>query len=148
MSDNHSDSTSHIPYWFWIVASLALVWNIMGVMAFVRTITLTSETLSVMSLAEQELYQKTPAWMNIIFAIATIGSALGCIALLLKKAVASYFFMVSFIAILIQMGNAFFIMDSTEGFGPGGIIMPILIIIVGFLLIVFSKKATADGWIN
>ncbi len=143
-----TDTKSNIPTWFWVVASLALIWDLMGVMAFIQTVTMTPETLATMSPAEQALYQQTPAWTNIIFAIATIGSVLGCVALLLKKAFASILFIISFIAILIQMGYAFFIVDSTAGFGPGGIIMPIMVIVIGFLLILFSKKATSTGWIT
>ncbi len=143
-----SDTNSNVPIWFWLVASLALIWNLIGVMAFIHAVIMTPETLATMSQAEQALYHKTPPWINIIFAIATIGSLLGCVALLLKKSFATSLFIISFIAILIQMGNAFFLVDSTEGFGPNGIIMPILIIVVAFLLILFSKKATENGWMN
>ncbi len=146
MSDNHT--TGNIPTWFWILSALALVWDLMGIMAFFQTVTMSPATLATMSQAEQELYHKTPAWTNIVFAIATIGSMLGCIALLFRKAFATTLFIISFIAILIQMGYAFFMVDSFDGFGPGGILMPVMITVVGLLLIFFSKKATEKGWIN
>ena len=73
---------------------------------------------------------------------------LGSLLLILKKSWAIPVLILSLVAILIQMYNAFFIMDSFSVFGPGGLIMPIMIIVIAFLLVGLSKSAKSKGWIS
>ncbi|NNC97213.1 MAG: hypothetical protein HKN88_03985 [Gammaproteobacteria bacterium] len=72
--------TNKLPMWFWVVAVLALIWNLLGLGAFLSTAVLMSpETLASMSPAEQELYANTPSWANVAFGVAVI---LVCLAVL------------------------------------------------------------------
>lgn len=146
MSD--AGNSSPIPTWFWVVSILALVWNLMGVMAYIAQVTLTPEALAAMAEAERTLYENTPAWVNGAFAIAVWGGALGCLLLLLKKAVALIVLIISLLAILVQMGHAFFISNSWEVFGPGGAIMPVMVIVTGVLLVWFAKSSKDKAWIS
>jgi len=145
MSD---DQPKAIPTWFWITAILALVWNIMGVNAYITQVTLTPEDLAAMTQAQQDLYINTPAWVNGAFAFSVFGGALGCILMLLKKTMAQKAFVVSLLAVVIQMGHAFLMTDALEVFGPGAAIMPVMIIIVAALLIVFARSSEKKGWIR
>lgn len=146
MSD--SNNSSAIPTWFWVVTILALVWNLMGVMAYIEQVTLTAEALAAMSEAERSLYQNTPAWANGAFAIAVFGGTMGCVLLMLKNAAATITLIVSFVAIIVQMGHAFFLSNSFEVFGPGGFIMPVMVIVIAGLLIWFAKSSEEKGWIS
>ena len=137
-----------VPTWFWVVSGLALLWNAMGVMAFIQFMLMTPESMAEMSEAQQNLHKDTPIWANIAFAFAVIGGLLGCLFILLKKKFALYILIISFIAILIQMYNAFFIMDSFAVFGPGGTIMPIMVIVIAALLIWFAKFSTSKTWLK
>lgn len=139
---------NNIPKWFWVVSSLALIWNLMGVMAFVQSMMMSPEALAELSEAKLELHKNTPTWANGAFAFAVIGGFLGSLLLLLKKKAALVVFIVSLIAILIQMYNAFFIMDSFSVFGPGGVIMPIMVIVIAILMIVFAKVSINKVWIK
>ena len=40
------ENSSPIPTWFWVASILALVWNLMGVMAYIAQVTLTPEALA------------------------------------------------------------------------------------------------------
>ncbi|KGJ95787.1 hypothetical protein [Thalassotalea sp. ND16A] len=147
MSENMGNSTK-LPNWFTVVAVMALIWNLMGVMAFISGQTMTAEQLAALSEAEQNLHQTTPLWATIAFACAVFCGALGCLFLALKKAVAKNLLMVSLGAIIVQMFHAFFISNSYEVFGPGGAVMPVMVIIIAFLLVMLSNKAVKQGWIN
>ena len=86
-----------IPGWFKVVAILALIWNLLGVMAFVGQMLTTPEQIAELPLAEQNLYAATPIWATLAFAIAVVSGALGSLALLMKKAFCYQLFVLSFI---------------------------------------------------
>ena len=142
------NKTINIPKWFYGAVGVAILWNAMGVMAYLQTMTITPEAMAAMSQAEQDIHNATPAWANAAFAIAVFGGLLGSLLLILKKSWAIPVLILSLVAILIQMYNAFFIMDSFSVFGPGGLIMPIMIIVIAFLLVGLSKSAKSKGWIS
>jgi len=137
-----------IPTWFYVVAAIAVLWNAMGVWAYISTMTMTVEALVAMPEAQQQIHNDTPAWANGAFAIAVFGGLLGSILLLLKKALAYPVLLISLLAVLVQMFNAFFIMNSFAVFGPGGVIMPIMVIVIGALLVWLAKYAKSKNWIN
>ena len=137
-----------MPTWFYVVATVAVIWDAMGVWAYISTMTLSAEALAAMSQAEQEIHNATPAWANGAFAIAVFGGLIGSLLLLLKKSLALPVLIVSLLAILIQMYNAFFIMDSFAVFGPGGMIMPIMVIVIAVLLVWLANSAKSKNWIN
>ena len=136
-----------IPKWFLIVASIALLWNLMGVLAFISTMMITPEVLAAMPVKEREIYESTPVWVNVVFALSVFGGALGCIFLLLKKTLALPMLIISLIAVLLQMFNAFVLTDSIEVFGPGGMVMPIMVIIIAIALVWLANNAKNRQWL-
>lgn len=134
--------------WFWIVSALALVWNLMGVMAYISQVTMTPEAIQALPEDQRALYDSVPSWATGAFAIAVWGGALACILLLLRRKLATVVFILSMAAILVQMYHSFFVSNSFEVFGPGGLIMPIMIVVIAAALIWFSRKTTANGWLK
>lgn len=136
------------PTWFWIVSGLALVWNLMGIMAYIAQVTMSPEALQALPENERALMESTPSWATGAFAIAVWGSTLASLLLLLRKKLATLVFIISYGGILVQMCHAFFIANSIEVYGPGGLVMPVMVLAIGAALIWFSRKATANGWIS
>ena len=134
--------------WFWIVSTIALVWNLMGVMAYLAQVTMSAETLKALPENERLLIETVPAWSISAFAIAVWGSTLGGILLLLRKKLATPVFMFSFVGIVVQMYYNVFMSKAMEVYGPGGIAMPVMVFAIGVLLIWFSRKSTANEWLN
>lgn len=141
-------STNKPATWFWIVAVIALVWNLMGVMAYIAQVTMSAEALQALPDNERALYESVPAWATAAFAIAVWGGALGSVLLLLRRKLATSILIVSFFGIIVQMVHSFGMANSIEVYGPGGMVMPVMILIFGAGLIWFSRKATANGWLN
>ncbi|MEP4890470.1 MAG: hypothetical protein ABJV04_10615 [Aliiglaciecola sp.] len=135
------------PKWFWIVASILLLWNLLGVMAFVQQVTMSPEHINLMPPEEQRLYLEQPFWVLLAFAFAVFGGTLGCLALLFKKSFARIIFWLSFIGVLVQMAHSFFISNALDVYGPGAAVMPIMILLVSAFLIWLSSKAIVKGWI-
>lgn len=135
------------PIWFWIIAILALLWNIMGVLAYLAQAYITDEAIASLPEAEQSFYNNMPAWATAAFAIAVFAGALGCILLLLRKKIASILFILSLIGIVMQTTYNFFLQDFIVLSGSR-MVMPILVLLVAIFLIWFSKKATVKAWIS
>lgn len=136
------------PTWFWIVAALALVWNLLGVFAYLGQVFATPEMLDAMTADQRALMENTPAWATGAFAIAVWGGALGCILLLLRKELSKIVFVISLIGILVQMYYNVFMSNSMEVYGPGGLVMPIIVLLVGVGLIWMADMAEKKEWIN
>jgi len=139
---------SHLPKWFWIVCGLALVWNLLGLGAFIAQITMTAEAMRQLPQAEQDMYAATPQWVNIAFACAVVGGSLGSLALLLKKAMALPIFIVSLIGVLVQMSYVFLVSKAVEIYGPGSAVMPSMVLLIAIALVWFSNSAKTKSWIT
>ena len=143
-----TNSTNKPNVGFWIIGMVALIWNLMGGMAYIGQAFMTDEMLAALPENEQALYTNIPAWVTAAFAIAVFGGALASILLLIRKKMASMVFVISLIAILVQMTYNIILSDASEVYGPGGIIMPIMVILIGFFLVWYSKDATKKGWLS
>ena len=95
-----------------------------------------------------ELYTNVPAWATAAFAIAVWFGALGCLLLILRKKIAKMVLLISLIGIIVQMIYNVFMSKSMEVYGPGGAIMPIMVMVIGIFLIWFSQKSITKGWIS
>jgi len=135
------------PVWFWIVAAVALVWNLLGVSAFVMQVSMSTETLAALPEAERALYENFPLWALIAFAAAVFGGVIGSVLLLMKNKLAQTAFIVSVVGVVIQMIYNLFVGKTMDVYGPGSIAMPIMILLFAGFLVWLSRAATAKGWI-
>lgn len=136
-----NDSTNKPPVWFWIVSVLALLWNGAGVSQYLQQVYQT-ESFKTMSTPEQlEIYANLPSWYTAVFAIAVFGGFLGCLLLLVRKKMAYTLLLISLIAVIIQMAYLTFSLKLAN-------IMTAMIVVVAILLLWFSKKGIAKGWLS
>jgi hypothetical protein len=140
---------SHKPSaWFWVVSVALLIWNALGVMDYVQQAIMTADALQAMPAAERALFESRPAWATAAFAIAVFGGAAGCLLLLLRSRLALPVLVVSFIGVVVQMTHAFFVAHSYAVYGPGGLIMPIMVSALSIFLVWFARLARRRGWLR
>ncbi|MGB1042265.1 MAG: hypothetical protein ACPGU6_02640 [Tenacibaculum sp.] len=133
---------------FWVIGIMALIWNAMGVMAYISQAYMTDDMKAALPEAERALYENVPSWVTAAFAIAVFGGVLGAILLLMKKKLAKVVFLISLIGIVAQMSYNFFMSKAAEVYGPGGMVMPIMVIIIGVFLLQYAKKSETNGWLS
>tara|TARA_B110000196_G_C20960716_1_gene573828 strand:+ start:42 stop:476 length:435 start_codon:yes stop_codon:yes gene_type:complete len=136
------------PIWYWILAVIFLLWNLMGVGSFFHHTLISDETLQAMPRNEKELYNSYPLWTIIAFAFAVFGGTIGSIGLILKRKWAKTAFIISLGGIIPQMIQNLFISNAREVYGPGTEIMPIMVIIFGVFLVWFTNLAIKKGWLK
>ena len=135
-----------VPKWFMIVAAVFLVWNLLGVMAYIMQVMMSPETLAALPEEQRQLYENTPAWATAAFAVAVNFGALGCVLLLLRKNLAGLFLQLSLAGVLVQMFHSFFMSKSFEVFGLRGLVMPVMVIVIAIYLVVLAAKARTNRW--
>ena len=128
---------------FWIIGVLALIWNLLGVAAYLFQAYMTDEMIAELPQEQQaEFLVEHPAWYTALFALAVFGGTLACILLLLRKKAAFYFFVLSGVCATVQQFYLFLNVELSS------IVMPIMIIVFCIFLIWYSKKCADDGILN
>lgn len=137
-----------LPTWFWVVAVLAVLWNLMGCFAYYSDVTMTPEMLAELPPADQALRAAAPAWITGAYAVAVFVGLAAAIALCLKNKVAIPLFIVSLVAVVVQMGYISFGMNAVEIRGAVSLVFPVVIIVLGALQLWFSLHAKGRGWLT
>ncbi|MGH8085660.1 MAG: hypothetical protein ACREPV_10340 [Lysobacter sp.] len=136
------------PAWFWIVAVLALLWNLFGLAMFYMQYTMTPEQLAQLPEAQRSLQQSFPAWLWALNGLAVVAGTLGSILLLMGKRLALPVFWVSLVAVVVLFGYCLFPGGMIEVLGAAQALpMPILVTVVAALLVWFARRSVARGWL-
>ncbi|NYZ61530.1 sugar transporter [Luteimonas deserti] len=128
-----------------VVGVLALIWNLIGVAAFVMQLALPAEALQAMPPERRAIYEATPAWLYLFYALATFGGALGAAALLLRRRWAAPVFAIALAALLLQIVAGY---ATTPAWAIGGLAslgFPVLLVGVAAALLVFAQRMAARG---
>lgn len=133
------------PRSFWIVASVSLLWNLIGVVNYLFSVTISDQALAAMPAAERALYTDVPVFVTACFAIAVFSGVLGSVLLLLRKALSVSFFLVSLVAIILQMSLGVLLTPMLTAGGIMVLAFPVLLIACAALFLWYSRRVTAQG---
>jgi hypothetical protein len=141
-------TTKKPPASFWIISSAALVWNLLGMMAYVMQVSMDEAALAALPVAERAMYENFPTWAVSAFAIAVTAGVLGSLLLLLRRAWAEPVFIASLVAVIVQDVGAIFVAGALETMGAASAVMPALVLLIGLYLISYSSSAKKKGWLR
>jgi len=144
----NDEATTSVPKSFYWISGAALVWNLLGVMAYVGQVTMSPESMAALPEAERGLYENMPSWVTGAFAIAVNAGAIGCLLLVLRKALALPILVLSLVAVLVQMFHNFFLSNAIEVMGAPAMIGPAIVILIGVFLVWYASDARKKGWIS
>lgn len=137
-----------VPKWFKPVAIAALLWNLLGCVAFAADAMMTQEQAAKLPPAQQELYHQRPGWFMIAYGAAVLTGALGCVGLLARKKLAAPFFAFSLAGLIVQDVALFGMTKVLSVMGPAPPVIQSLVLLVAVLLLLLARKATKAGWIG
>ena len=128
------------PHWsFWVICIVALIWNVMGSINFVMQTN--PEMVANYPEAAQSLIASRPLWATISFAVAVFGGVLAELLLMLKKAVAYYLFVVSFLGALSTNIHTFQVSSAVDIW-----VGSLMSILIAAFLIWYSKLVKRKRW--
>lgn len=133
-------------WWFWAIAIIALLWNLMGVGAYLAA-AFGGEDMLLEAYGEDgaQVMMGRPAWATAAFAIAVFAGALGSLALLLRRSWATWLFILSFLGVIAQNIWGYFLSDAAKYMLDIDKIMVPMIIVFAIFLIWFARHMTAKG---
>lgn len=133
---------------YWVVSGLALLWNLMGVAAYIgQSYMSEAQMLDAYGPEQTAAILAQPAWYTAVFALAVFGGAVGCLGLLLRKKWALWPLMLSLICVVLQ--NIYFAMNGIfQQLHGGQWVMTILIPVVAVFLVWFARRHMARGIIR
>ena len=137
------------PTLFWVIAVVLLLWNFTGLMFYYGQVTMTPEMLAEnFSAIQREFMAQTPAWATAAYATAVTAGVIGAALLLLRKAWALPFFILSFAAVLIQDFQAFILSGAIDVWGSSALKLPAVVIVICIFEIWYTRLAKAKGWLT
>lgn len=141
-----SDQARRAVHWsFWVIAALTLIWNLLGVANFV--IQLNPENVAAMPETHRAIVEGRPFYATFGFAAGVFGGAIGCIALLFRRKLATPLFIASFIGVLLTVVHSLSIADTAPFSLFETFMMIIMTIVIAAFLIWYARWASAKGWI-
>ena len=142
------DEKTKIPVTYWIIAAIALIWNLMGLYAFYSDMTMTPETLNAMEEGQRSLYENFPVWKKAAYGAATIFGFLGSLGLVLRKSWAVPLLLISLIGVIIQSIHNIFMTNAIEILGMGPMILQLVVVAIAGFLYYYSRSSKAKGWLT
>ena len=137
------------PTSFWIVATVFLLWNFLGLMLYYDQVTMTPEIIADnFNAAQQAFLQDMPLWATSAYAIAVTAGVIASALLFARMALALPVFIVSFVGVLVQDFNSFVLNDGLAVWGESALYLPTLVIILCIIEIAYSRSAKARGWLS
>lgn len=145
---NVTENRVIVPGWFWIVSVLALLWELVGIAAYLKQVTQTAAEVAALPPAQQALLSATPPWVTGAFAIAVFSGGLAATAMLLRRKWCRLFYAVSVVAAIAQFGWVFGVAKAHETIGQSAIYLPATVIAIGLLLVWLAGFAIKRGWLR
>lgn len=143
----HDDTTtSSTPRWFVPVALAAVLWNLMGVAAYLGHVTMPPEAIAALPDAERELFLSTPVWAKGAFAVAVWAGLLGSITLTARRRLALPVLTLSLLGVLVQHINTFVVSRAVEVHGAPVVAFQAVVLAISVGLIVMARHASRHGW--
>lgn len=137
------------PAWFWVVAVLALLWNLVGVAMAWMQYSMTPEQLAQLPEAQRSLHQAMPGWLWAVDFVAVLAGTLGSLLLLMGRRLASPVLWLSLVAVIVLFGYCLFPGRMLEVLGAAQALpMPVLVTVIAVLLVWFARRSIARGWLT
>lgn len=125
---------------FIVIGTILLIWNLMGVAAFVMQYGADPSQLAKTDPDAARAFAAMPKWAWAAYAIAVSAGTLGAVALLMRKAVAASLFLLSVIAVLVQFGYTFLGTDLLAAKGWTVAIFPAIIVLIAVVQWLYARS--------
>tara|TARA_R110002049_G_scaffold30729_1_gene105033 strand:+ start:740 stop:1180 length:441 start_codon:yes stop_codon:yes gene_type:complete len=134
---------------YWVVAAVALLWNLLGMWAYYSNVTATPETLASLYNEEQiALILSSPKWVTSATALAVTGGVIGSILLLLRNKLAVAFFVVSLLSLVVQDIFVFGMTESVAVFGMQPVYLQSLVLLLAVFFTWYAIRQKKKGVIS
>ena len=136
-----------VPRWYWAIAIVALLWNLLGCSVLVMELFYQEQMMVDFTEAQKEWSRSFGGWIYVLWGIAVLSGIGGSIGLLMRKRYSRWLLDISLAAVLIQMTYTMVIAGGLQVMGPQGAIMPLIIVGIAAGLVWFVRYARRQKWL-
>ena len=129
------------PIWFIVVIAVALLWNVLGLLAVLADLRLSAADIAALSAQQQALYKARPLWSVGASIVAVVGGTLGCLALLLRKRAALVLLYASLLGVVLQDVGIFVVAGAAKVANPVPFILQGIVLVVSIGLVFLGRLA-------
>ena len=133
------------PWWFWLVALLAVLWNSGGVMDFTMTHTQNEAYMAAFTEAQRAYFYGYPLWASVVWAMGVFGAFLGAILLFFRSRFAFHAFVISLLGMVLSFGYQFFSETPDDLYTFANMAFTAAIWLVAVLLLWYSVAMQKRG---
>lgn len=134
------------PRWLLWVSIILLLWNLVGIVAFVIQWNLSATDIAKLPVTQQQMWAQMGAVTWIAYAVAVLSGTFAAVLLLMRRKLAVAAFVLSVIALLVQFsGPLGFAMEANE---MQMMIFPLFIISVAITSLYLTRKWHKLGWLH
>jgi hypothetical protein len=137
-----------VPLWYWVVAAILLIWNLVGCAACYSQMTASSEKIAQLPEGQRAAWLAMPVTARAAYIVAVGTGLLGVIALLLRSVLAGPLFIASLIGIIVQFGWFLVVYKGMAKMGASSAAFPAFIALVAVAQIAFACAAKSHGWLS
>jgi hypothetical protein len=136
------------PAWFTVVIAIALLWNILGLLAVLADLRLSAADIAALPAQQQALYHARPLWSVGASIVAVLCGTLGCLALLLRKRASLILLYASLLGVVLQDIGIFIIAGAGKVANPVPFILQGLVLVIAVGLIFLARHAGSRAWLT
>ena len=136
------------PIWFTVVIGIALLWNILGLLAVLADLRLSAADIAALPGQQQALYGPRPPWSVGASIVAVVGGTLGCLALLLRMRASLILLYASLLGVVLQDIGIFIVAGAGKVANPVPFILQGLVLVVSVGLIFLARHASSRAWLS
>lgn len=136
------------PLWFYVVAALALAWNLLGLVAVIGDLRLSTADLAALPAAQQAMHAARPGWSVAGSLLAVVGGTLGCALLLMRHRLAVAVLALSIAGLVVQDIGIFVIAGAAAGGDPAPLVLQGLVLVIAVGLLLLARRAQDRAWLG
>lgn len=141
-----STQSAKTPWHVWVIGAVSLLWNAVGAMDFTMTQTKNEAYMKAFTPEQLEYFYGFPLWVVITWGVATWGSLLGSVLLLLRRKLAEQVNLAVLVAMAFTFFHNFVLTDGLKIMGGAGpVVFTGVIVAVGVLLYVYARTMRKRG---
>lgn len=137
-----------VPLWFTVLVSVALLWNVAGLLAVLSDLRLSPTDIAALPPQQQALYAARPFWSVLASLLAVIGGTLGCLALLIRKKWAVALLWASLAGVILQDIGIFVVAGGARVAGPVPFVLQGLVLAIAVGLVLLARSAARKSWLS
>ena len=133
------------PWHLWLIGILGTLWNLVGAFDYLATQTEFEPYMSAFTPEQLEFFYGFPTWLVAFWALAVWGGVAGTILLLLRKRLAVWVLLTSFLSMVVTSIHNFMFSNAAEVMGGGEIAFSGLIFVCALGLWLYARAMTQRG---